>query len=150
MSKEDLENIMREVLSRLYRNDNELLRKGVEWAISHRLAVYLEPYFNGWHIDCEYRKMGPEYQTKHNSEGNDRRPDIVIHRRGLTSKENNLLVIEVKYENSDTSDFDKLKDFTSEPNEKRLFQYEFGLAISFHQNEKLDWFQDGRNITEVL
>lgn len=151
MSKEDLENIMREVLNRLYRNDSELLlRKGLEWAISHRLAVYLEPYFDGWNIDCEYTKMGHKYKTKHDSNGKYKRPDIVIHKRGLTSKEKNLLVIEVKYKNNDGYDFDKLEDFTSPPRGKRQFQYQFGLAISFNPNEKLDWFQDGRNITEVL
>ena len=147
MNKADLDNIVDEVLRRLFRNDSELLREGLEWAISHRLAVYFESFFNGWNVDCEYTKMGHNYLTKHDSNGNYKRPDIVIHKRGLTSKEMNLLVLEVKYKNNDGFDFDKLMDFTSEPNSKRLFQYEYGLAISFHPDLRLNWFRNGQEIT---
>ena len=122
------------LLGRLYRNDAELLREGLEWAISHRLAVYLESFFNGWNVDCEYTKMGHEFKTKYDSNGNYKRPDIVIHKRGLTSKENNLLVIEVKFRNNDGFDFDKLVEFTSNPMVSRIFQYQYGLAISFRRN----------------
>ncbi len=147
MNKEDLEVILREVIRKLYRNDAELLREGLEWAISHRLAVYLEPSFNGWNVDCEYTKMGHEFRTKHDSNDTYRRPDIVIHKRGLTSKEKNLLVIEVKFKNNDGFDFDKLVEFTSAPSGARIFEYQYGLAISFHPELQLNWFENGHEIT---
>ena len=93
------------------------------------------------------QKWGHNYLTKNDSNGNYKRPDIVIHKRGLTPKEMNLLVIEVKYKNNDGFDFDKLMDFTSEPNGQRLFQYEYGLAISFHPDLRLNWFKNGQEIT---
>jgi hypothetical protein len=147
MNKEDLYVILDEVIIRLYRNDPELLRDGLEWAISHRLAVYLESFFNGWSVDCEYTKMGHEFKTKHDSNAKYKRPDIVIHKRGLTSKENNLLVIEVKFRNNDGFDFGKLEEFTSKPYGARIFQYQYGLAISFQPELQLDWFENGREIT---
>lgn len=147
MNKEDLEIILDEAVSKLYRNDEALLREGLEWAISHRLAVYLEGNFAGWNIDCEYTKMGHKFTTKHDSNGNYKRPDIVIHKRGLTSKEKNLLVIEVKFENNDGFDFTKLMEFTSGPCNPRIFQYHYGLAISFKPELQLNWFENGREIT---
>jgi len=147
MNKEDLDIILDKVIRRLYRYDAELLREGLEWAISHRLAVYLESFFNGWNVDCEYTKMGHEFKTKHDSNGNYKRPDIVIHKRELTSKEKNLLVIEVKFRNNDGFDFAKLIEFTSEPRGARIFQYQFGLAISFQPELQLNWFENGHEIT---
>lgn len=147
MKKRDLDIIIDEVIRELFRNDNELLREGLEWAISHRIAVYLEPFFNGWNIDCEYTKMGHNFKTKHDSNGDYTRPDIVIHRRGLESKEMNLLVIELKFENNDGFDFHKLIEFTSEPKGDRIFQYQYGLAISLHPEIQLCWFEDGREVT---
>jgi hypothetical protein len=147
MNKEDLEIILDEVRRKLYRNDADLLREGLEWAVSHRLAFYLEEYFAGWNIDCEYTKMGHEFKTKHDSNRNYKRPDIVIHKRGLTSKEKNLLAIEVKVKNNDGFDFIKLREFTSEPCNTRIFQYQFGLAISFQPEFQLNWFENGHEIT---
>lgn len=147
MYKEDLDIVVHESIRRLLRNDIELLREGLEWALSHRLAVYLESFFNGWHIDCEYTKMGHNFETKHDSEGKYKRPDIVIHKRGLISKEDNLLVIEIKFKNNDRLDFGKLRDFTSEPSGDRKFQYQYGLAISFQPNIQFNWFENGQEIT---
>ncbi len=64
---------------------------GNERAITHRLAVYLEPLFPSWHVDCEYNREGAA--PKRNSAGKLVLPDVIIHRR-MTSE--NLLVIEVK------------------------------------------------------
>jgi len=147
MTKKDLDIIFDEVVRNLYRNDAELLREGLEWAISHRLAVYLESFFAGWNVDCEYTKMGHDFRTKHDSNGKYKRPDIVIHKRGLTAIKQNLLVIEVKFKNNDGFDFDKLVEFTSGPHGDRRFQYQYGLAISFQPALQLNWFKNGQEIT---
>ncbi len=104
----------------------------MEWATAHRLAVYLEDYFAGFNVDCEYNKMGFEFDPKHDSYDRHQRADIVIHRRGRTELENNLLVIEIKLENDQDDDEKKLYDFTSPPNKNRPFQYQYGLKISFN------------------
>lgn len=135
-------------IKNIYLNDTELLQNGFEWAITHRLAVYLENSFSGWNVDCEYTKMGGDLDIKTDSHGDRKRPDIVIHKRGRVDKEYNLLVIEVKYNNDDGNDDQKLIDFTSEPNGKRLFQYYYGLAVSFNPELRLNWYENGREIND--
>ncbi len=147
MNKRDLDIILDEAIRKLYRNDAELIREGLEWAISHRLAVYLESFFAGWNVDCEYTKMGYKFTTKYNSNSEYKRPDIIIHKRGLTSKEKNLLVIEIKFKNNGGFDSNKLMDFTSDPAGFRPFQYQYGLAISFQPKLQLIWFKNGHKIT---
>lgn len=76
-----------------------------EPAISHKLAQYLQPRFNDYHVDCEYnRNVESEDLRKKiylagqsSSSGMTVRnivPDIIIHERGVNSK--NLCIIEIK------------------------------------------------------
>ena len=132
-------------VSKAIDKDFILIDKKLEWATAHRLAVYLEGLFPEWNVDCEYNKMTQEYITKHNSDGKYKRPDIVIHKRGEISKRYNLIVIEIKMDNDQDNDLDKLKDFTKEPNGNRPFQYQYGLKISFN-NTSLKWFSNGEEI----
>lgn len=68
------------VISKFYARDLGILNiDGSEWAIAHRIAVYLEEYFEGWNIDCEYNRVGLSGATKHNADGAHKRPDIIIH-----------------------------------------------------------------------
>ena len=139
----DFEELTRKVglaINKVYARDLKLLDiDGSEWAVAHRVAVYLEEYFEGWNIDCEYNRVGLDGGTKHNTEGAYRRPDIVIHHRGMIEKEHNLLVIEVKIRNS-SDDYSKLRDFTSHPCQNRPFQYQYGLALSFKPSLDTKWF----------
>lgn len=130
-------------------NDLELIQNEMEWAISHRLAVYLESNFPGWNVDCEYIKMGPEYKTKHGSDGKYKRPDIIIHNRGRVDSVSNLLVIEIKMTEGNDSDEEKLIDFTSPPNDAKPFQFQFGLKISFLPEPKQRWFINGEMVKEI-
>ena len=61
------ENIYR-AINKLAENDGELIKNKMEWATAHTLAVFLKENYPGWHIDCEYNKMGPDFQTKHELE----------------------------------------------------------------------------------
>ena len=138
---------MENAIEKLKLNDRVLLDKKMEWATAHRLALYLEEYFPGWDIDCEYNKMGHGLNTKHNSLNKYKRPDIVIHKRERSEKESNLLVIEIKMNLSDVEDEKKLIDCTSSPNESRPFQYQNGLKVSFFQeNFHFKWFKGGQEI----
>jgi len=140
MDSEELTRKVEFAINKFYARDLKLLDiDGSEWAVAHRVAVYLEEYFEGWNIDCEYNRVGPDGSTKHNAEGACRRPDIVIHHRGMIEKEHNLLVIEVKIRNS-SDDYSKLGEFTSPPCQNRPFQYQYGLALSFKPSLDKKWF----------
>ncbi len=81
-------------LQSVYLHDRYLIEMGIrECAISHRLAVYLEGHFRGWHVDCEYNKVGNSPKMGATSQES-KRPDIIIHRRGEGGP--NLLAVEVK------------------------------------------------------
>jgi len=139
------ENIDR-AINKLAENDGELIGNKMEWATAHKLAVYLEEYYPGCHIDCEYNKMEPDFQTKHNSNNQYKRPDIIIHQRDRLEIEHNLLVIEIKMEAGDEDDEAKLIDFTSAPKGDRGFQYQLGLKITFLPELSLKWFENGQEI----
>lgn len=96
----------------LWERDGDLLRCGAhEQAITHRLALYMEPFFPNMHVDCEYNRDMSE--TKRIN-GVVVRPDIIVHQRGTA---NNLVALEVKTDHSHASrgtDREKLKALRNE------------------------------------
>jgi hypothetical protein len=149
MTRDELAGKINIAVGMLFEKDSMLFDiRASEWAIAHRMAVYLEKHFEAWNVDCEYNKVGLDGATKHDSAGDYRRPDIIIHHRGMTQKEDNLLVIEVKIKNSD-EDCDKLRDFTSPPRHGREFQYQYGLALSFDPYVKKTWFPNEKEIETI-
>src|SRR3989338_5018037 len=114
----------------LYTRDSDLFsRDASEWAIAHRLAVYLEQELPGWNVDCEYNRQGPGTNPKTNEDESKIRPDIVLHHRGQTELQHNLLVIELKKAES-ASDLGKACEYTKAPEGGRTYQYQYGLALS--------------------
>jgi hypothetical protein len=54
--KEKIEHALNEALDTLLKRDAHILKADAnERTISHRLAGYLEPYFDGWNVDCDLR-----------------------------------------------------------------------------------------------
>jgi len=142
MNLEELSNKVDLAVDMFFARDSKLLDiNAAEWAVAHRLAVYLEKTLKGWNIDCEYNRVGQAGNTKHNEEGACKRPDISVHHRGKREKEHNLLVIEVKIRNT-PDDYRKLKGFTSPPCRERPFQYQYGLALSFKPHIEKKWFPE--------
>ena len=96
-------------LAQVVARDFELLEDGTgERSIAHRLAVYIEEEFPGWHVDCEFNRQGeadyrvtkrvipgpPLLPESRPGQGTaDVTPDIIIHRRRSCR---NLVAIEVK------------------------------------------------------
>ena len=71
---DDLEAILWQALDKLHARDSILLADDTaEWAISHRLAIYLEECLPGWNVDCEYNRQGADGTTK--TRALDARPD---------------------------------------------------------------------------
>jgi hypothetical protein len=139
-----LQRIIDDAVRKIFVNDDLLIKKGQEWALSTKLGMYLFSCFSGWNVDCEYNRVGFEDDSKSNSTNEIKRPDVIIHKRGFPERANNLLWIEVKVKNSDTAkDIDKLKEFTSIPTGNRTIQYKYGLSISFVPNIKMVWIENG-------
>jgi len=131
-------------LGQLLSRDADLLRQDTsEWAIAHRLAVYLESQLSGWNIDCEYNRQGYGCDPKHNHDDKAIRPDIVVHHRGHGGPAHNLLVVEIK-KHEEESDLGKACSYTDTPSENRPFQYQYGLALSFFPEVKLTWYSEGK------
>ena len=92
-------------IDELLGRERELIQiGGHEQAVTHRLAVYLEPLFPTWHVDCEYNREGEV--PKRDPEGRRVVPDVLVHRR---TTDENLLVIEVKKAASEHEVEDQIK-----------------------------------------
>jgi hypothetical protein len=146
MNLTELKIRMRRAINTLYARDAKLFEYTVaEWAIAHRLAVYLEQEIPGWNVDCEYNKQGENGDAKTNSETGRKtertRPDIILHHRGEFLSEHNLLLVELKFD--EIADDQKVKEFTRRPTGKRTFQYQYGLALSFLPKLTERWYFEG-------
>ncbi|OPY73399.1 MAG: hypothetical protein A4E62_00524 [Syntrophorhabdus sp. PtaU1.Bin002] len=103
-----------------------------ERTISHRLAIYPEPHFPGWNVDCEYNRDHDDVKrldikrrnvTSDDTQATTVFPDIIVHRRGT---DQNLLVIEMKKTTSlegDDYDYGKLLAF------KKHLGYSFAIFL---------------------
>lgn len=120
-------------LNLLLRADADILEIDAnERTISHRLANYLEPYFPGWNVDCEYNRNHDDPKRldipRKNVSSDDTQattvfPDIIVQKRG-TNK--NLLVVEIKKTTSrenDEYDLNKLCAF------KQQLNYRFAVFV---------------------
>ena len=133
MEREELKWIIDKALNLLFARDAALLgSNNSEWAVAHRIAVYIELELPDWNVDCEFNRQGDATAPKMLAGGSRVRPDIIVHHRGRVEKAHNLLVIELKKVGS-SSDHDKVKEYTSPPADNRSFrsfQYGYGLTIS--------------------
>ncbi|MHB8118317.1 MAG: type II toxin-antitoxin system HicB family antitoxin [Methanothrix sp.] len=140
----------------LIKNDSYLLKREVhERAIAHRLALYLEPKFSEWDVDCEYNrdyhdepKKLPRYLLDEAERDETKEktviPDIIVHHRG-PGDYHNLLAIEIKTTNNSTPDKDnfdylKLMAFKSE------LKYKYSLFIKFNTGNHFK--EDSININD--
>lgn len=85
-------------------SETDLLEVGVnERSLTHHLAVHIAPYFDQWHTDCEYNRLGdatkslPRPEELMTSPDDTSAltifPDIIVHRRRTHY---NCAVVEVK------------------------------------------------------
>ncbi len=146
MDHSQLETHVIRAINTLYTRDSDLFSHDAsEWAIAHRLAVYLENELPEWNVDCEYNRQGPGRAPKMRENEEKVRPDIVLHHRGRLELDHNLLVIELKKVETD-SDLGKAREYTAAPAGRRTFQYQYGLALSIIGGPKLHWFTGGQEI----
>ncbi|NIJ79283.1 hypothetical protein [Xanthomonas cannabis] len=120
-------------LSELLVNDPDLLGIDAnERSITFRFAMYLQQYFTGWTVDCEYNRDGVEpkrlghlelYPDSEDDEAKTVFPDVIVHRR--QTKEN-LLVLEFK---KSTSRVDRQIDLRKLRGYKQQLGYEHALFV---------------------
>jgi predicted AlkP superfamily pyrophosphatase or phosphodiesterase len=162
-----------EGIDRLGQQDTWLWQNDLsERSLAHRLAVYFEPLFPGYDVDCEYngdvdtidglkRIFILEQQLRQvigakkfendfmENEVIDRLvfPDIIVHRR--STNEHNLCILEIKKNTSKVpAHYDRLKlsTYTSNVNGNTL-RYKLGVFILLHMDVpgqyELEFFQNG-------
>lgn len=79
-----------------------------ERAFAHRLAVYIEESFPGYHVDCEYNKQGTNGEAKNTSYTiNGIYADVIVHTRG--DNKHNILHAELKRSDNHQGATDDLK-----------------------------------------
>lgn len=155
-------------------NDAKLLDNSAhEQAISHRIGVYLESFFESkkLNIDCEYNKhldepkkidlydLDPELCKNckcdscklvikgnlHEIPERGFRPDLLLHVRGTDDR--NLIAIEVKKEKECPFDDAKLRALTKLRKDGGEYGYELGVFIWFAGNKpQYKWFASGQQI----
>jgi len=143
MSINEIKALVEHAIQKVYARDAALFDVDAsEWALAHRLAVYLEHSLPEWNVDCEYNRQGLGRDPKTNELDEKIRPDTTVHHRGQLAREHNLLVIEFK-KREEKTDWDKVRELTNPPSGKRQFQYQFGLALSFFPTLEMHWFAQG-------
>jgi hypothetical protein len=120
-----------------------------ERSTAHRLAVHMEPLFPQWNVDCEYDRDGRVRKALEGiAECDDQErtdnilPDIIVHRRRVGGRENNLLLVELKKNAAhDRCDWMKLRLLTA-PNGR--YAYQLGVYINIADGRfEQTWFKDG-------
>lgn len=120
-----------------YVHDRYLIETEIqECAISHRLAVYIEQQFAGWHVDCEFNKNGNDPKLAEIAVKS-KRPDIIVHVRGPQGP--NCLAVEIKKAATiNTIDRDKCRRYVTE------LRYAWAVCVSFQSSSaNLEW-QSGK------
>lgn len=170
--------ILDQALDHLVAHDIHLLEMDLsEQSIAHRLAIYLERLFPGYHVDCEYNgdvdnkrnrkriesllsdfkeinKLKAKELTLPEDEiiGRNCFPDIIVHIRGRNDF--NLCIIELKKSTNQTVrefDFLKLHAYTTSGDGNHL-RYQLGVFIDVPTgpnggNFEKKFFSDGVEIT---
>lgn len=119
--------------------DGQLFGGVSEWAVAHRLAIYLEKHFPGYSVDCEYNRMPGEPEATYDTtqhvpkrlHGNKQvRPDIIIHERG--NNDRNLVVIELKKASNKhgiDDDAEKLRAFKDDASLRYAYAFQVTIPI---------------------
>jgi len=151
MDNFEMKTIINSVLQELIEKDSDILKIDInERTISHRFAVYLEKYFEGWSVDCEYNRDHDDkktldiFPTETKTDDTKARtvfPDIIVHQR-RTNK--NLLVIEMKKTTNTNSD-DRDKDTKKLRAFKRELNYQYAVFIDIGVDDDI-----GENTVEFI
>ncbi len=126
-----IEEKIKKAIDVLYKKDKFLIDNKVhEQAICTSLACYLKGFFPEYDVDVEYNREGIGENPKKNLENSKKKPDIIIHKRGIDK--NNIMVIEAKcHWNREKRGIDKntLKQL------KKKYKYQFAFFLEFEKEK---------------
>lgn len=136
MENQEIKQVIENALAILYRTEKEIIDDQVhEQTISARLMLHLQHLLPDWNVDVEFNRQGENRDPKIDENGTNRKPDIIIHKRGTNGP--NLAVILVKCEwNMETHENDQL--VAQSIKVKHRYQTSFTLEIKqsgFELNE---------------
>ena len=155
--------LIEESIAKFYTYEKSLIRRKMERASAPRIFYYMQEllkYDNRfaslsfYDLDNEYDRDGYNRKAEELSERG-KRPDIILHIREDNPKKDNVLILEIKYENREIlyeNDIEKLEYFTS----KKKYCYFLGVLIIlgqekaqylyFQKGDKLKKKEDIRNV----
>ena len=133
-SIESLIELFGNAVSKFVDGEQDLFEVGInERSLTHKLAEYMQLFFETWNVDCEYNRLRdqvkvlpkPARTQTDDIEGMTIFPDIIVHKR---KTDDNLLVVEVKKlgNNRHETDHYKLSELTRSDG---YFSYDLGLHI---------------------
>jgi len=117
-------------LHMLYSKDSYLLKNNInEISIAHKLASYLQLIFQNYNVDIEFNRNKNHAKRINNI---NRRPDIIIHKRGT---KHNYIALEIKKNNNTNinNDKEKIEKLLKELN------YKFGIYIEFNVQKNIHY-----------
>ena len=174
-SFDDVRARVEDALQCFYLNDADLVHINAhERSMTFRLGMYLQLFFSDWNVDCEYNRnfCMQDYIKYLVTTPNCKKyvecklcgkkhagcrvfPDIIIHKR---KDKENLLVIEAKIKAGEISKqshgnktkIKKDKDKIEEYLKSNMFEYQYGLFISFEASisdtlKELRWYRRGKD-----
>jgi hypothetical protein len=123
--------LLHTALDILYTSEPELMaERAHEQAISARLMYHLQHLYPNWDVDVEYNRQGENRDTKQDAEGHNRKPDIIIHKRGPTGP--NLVIMLVKCE---WNPEDRGKDWSVLQSLKQKHKYRDAFLVEIKKDD---------------
>jgi hypothetical protein len=104
MELNTIEKNIEHALDLVYRVDAYLIEKEAhEQAISARIMLHLQHLFPEWNVDVEYNRQGENINPKKDADGHNRKPDIIIHKRGPRGPNLAIILVKCKWNTQDRS-----------------------------------------------
>ena len=131
-------------LIEFFKRDAQLLVVNAsEQAIAAKIAQYLQPHFDGYHVDVEYNRMGGVPKLVAWREKPDEvYPDIIVHQR---MTESNMLAIELKKDSNrekKTKDIQKLRAYRRELGYLHALFIRLGVGANAGTVSECEWVNE--------
>jgi hypothetical protein len=102
---EKIEQIIKQAISELYLKDKALIDDEVhEQAISAKLMCYLQNMMPEWNVDVEFNRQGDNRDPKTDTGGVNRKPDIIIHKRGPEGPNRAVILVKCEWNSASRED----------------------------------------------
>jgi hypothetical protein len=103
MTSEEIKQTLNAALQILYRTEIDLINRQLhEQTIVARLMLHLQHLLPEWNVDVEFNRQGVSInEAKEDNQGFNRKPDIIIHRRGPDGPNLAVILVKTYWNNAD-------------------------------------------------